>query len=191
MTKFPPSPAARANHYEQNQNSTTPRDPHQHCVFAPTHPQIHSGVKRAKKHQPQRRRRVGSQLRRQPELITSHSPLFSMHNNNITPRPSYRALQSTLGVGSRVLINGGNKRHYNKRGTVIECRNTVVIVKLDDTAEAISPCLPDIEVTESDHSRAALAAAQAPRLPEPTAGELQADAIAFGKFLEGFTVKTA
>lgn len=75
-------------------------------------------------------------------------------------RPTYKQLQGTLDVGSRVLINGGNKRHYNKRGTVIELRQSFALVKLDDTAEAVSPCRADLEVTESDHSRAALAQLQ-------------------------------
>lgn len=74
-------------------------------------------------------------------------------------KPTYRQLQSTLAVGSRVLINGGcAPRLYNRRGYVIEMRSSFAIVKLDDTAEAVSPCLADLEVVESDHSRQALTA---------------------------------
>ena len=104
-------------------------------------------------------------------------------------KPTYKQLQSTLAVGSRVIINGGcAPRLYNKRGWVIELRSTFAIVKLDDTAEAVSPAICDIEVTESEHSRGILAAL-APRLPAPTPSELKADAMEFSRFLQGFTVQ--
>ena len=71
---------------------------------------------------------------------------------------TYRQLQSTLSVGSRVLINGGNKRHYNKRGYVVELNGTSATVRIDDHAEPVTVCTVDLEVTASEHSRKALVA---------------------------------
>lgn len=104
-------------------------------------------------------------------------------------KPTYRQLQSTLAVGSRVLINGGcAPRLYNKRGYVIDLRNSFAIIKLDVTAEAVSVVLPDLEVTESEHSKAILAARES-KIPQPTESELKADDASFSKFLNEFSQK--